>query len=68
MPSSVLTVIACIPIVAGWLGVYAVRYLTSRRRRVHAEQWAQLSASLSDLNADLDLVWAAEQERIRRYR
>ena len=68
MPTSVLTVIACLPIVGGWLGVYAGRYLTARRRRVHAEQWAQLSAFLSDLDADLDLAWAAEQERIRRYR
>ncbi len=68
MPSSVLTVIACTPVLAGWLGVYAGRYLTSRRRRVHAQQWAQMSAFLSDLDADLDLAWAAEQERIRRHR
>lgn len=68
MPSSVLTVIACAPILTGWLGVYAGRYLNRRRGRVHAEQWAQLSVFLSDLDADLDLTWEAEQERIRRYR
>ena len=68
MSSSVLTVIACTPIAAGWLGAYAGRHLTSRRRRVHAEQWAQLSVFLSDLDADLDVTWSAEQERIRRYR
>jgi hypothetical protein len=68
VPSSVLTVIACLPILAGWLGVYAGRYVTARRRQVHAEQWARLAASLSDLDAELDLAWAAEQERIRRYR
>jgi hypothetical protein len=63
-----LTLIACTPILAGWLGVWAARYLTGRRRRVRAARWARLAVFLSDLDADLDRAWAAEQERIRRYR
>jgi hypothetical protein len=64
----VQTVIACIPIVVGWLAVRACHYRLDRRRRVEAERWARLAAALSELDADLDRTWAAEQERIRRLR
>jgi hypothetical protein len=67
VPPSVQTVIACTPIVAGWLAVCVCRYLADRRRRVEAEQWARLTAALSELDANLDRSWAAEQERIRRH-
>lgn len=68
MQTSVLTVVASIPILVGWLAVSICQYQsTPRRRRQHAG-WAQLAPGLSELDTDLDLVWAAEQERIRRYR
>jgi hypothetical protein len=66
VPSTVLTAIACTPIVAGWLGVCVSRYLPGRRR-VHARQWTRIAAGLSELDAELDRAWAEEQERIRRY-
>jgi hypothetical protein len=53
--------------VAGWLAVCVCQYLSDRRRRIDAEQWARVTAALSELDADLDRTWAAEQERIRRH-
>ena len=71
MPSSLLTLIACSPILVGWLAICACRTWTrGRRRRQQARsraQWARLTAGLSDLDAHLDHAWAAERERIRRY-
>jgi hypothetical protein len=67
VPPSVQTAIACTPIVAGWLAVCVCQYRSDRRRRIGAEQWARLTAALSELDADLDRTWAAEQERIRRH-
>jgi hypothetical protein len=64
----VLTAIACAPILAGWLAVHAHRYLSGRRERRENAEWAQLAAGLAELDADLDRTWAAEQERMRRYR
>lgn len=68
MPPSVQTVIACTPIVVGWLAVCVCQYLSDRRRRRDAARWAQLAAALSELDADLDRSWAVEQERMRRHR
>jgi hypothetical protein len=65
--SSVLTVVACAPIAAGWLAVFVFRYVAVRREGRQDAKWTQLVAALSDLDADLDRIWAAEQERIRRY-
>ena len=62
-----LTAIACAPILLGWLVVYAYRYLSGRRERRECAQWAQLTAALADLDAELDRTWAVEEERIRRY-
>lgn len=67
MPTSVLTAIACTPIVAGWLAVGVCQFLSVRRRRLHGRQWALLAAGLSELDAELDRTWTEEQERIRRY-
>jgi hypothetical protein len=61
------TAIACTPIAVGWLAVRVCQYLSDRRRRAETEQWARLTAALSELDADLDRAWAAEAERIRRY-
>jgi hypothetical protein len=63
---SVLTLIACAPIVAGWVAVCVCQYLYDRRRRLNAAQWARLAPSLAELDAELDRGWAAERERIRR--
>jgi hypothetical protein len=68
VPASLLTLIVFTPILAGWLGVWLPRYLATRRSRVRALQWARLAIFMSDVDADLDRTWAAEQERIRRYR
>jgi hypothetical protein len=65
--SSVLTVIACSPILAGWAAVCVFQYLSLRRRRRQRAQWARLAATLTGLDAELDQIWAAEQERIRRH-
>ena len=71
MPSSLLTLSACSPIVVGWLVICACRAWTSSRRRRqqarHQAQWARLTAGLSDLDDHLDRACAAERERIRRY-
>jgi hypothetical protein len=67
VPPSVQTAIACAPIVVGWVAVCVCRYWSDLRRRAEAEQWARLAAALSELDADLDHAWAAEQDRIRRY-
>jgi hypothetical protein len=68
VPSSVLTMIACTPILAGWLGVCVCQYRSARRRRLDEAQWAGLASGLAELDAELDRAWAEEQERIRRYR
>jgi hypothetical protein len=72
VPSSLLTLIACSPIMAGWLAIYGCRFwAVGRQRRQEARrqaEWARLTARLSELDAHLDRAWAAEQERIRRYR
>ena len=67
MGSSVVTVVACTPILAGWLAVCVFRYLAVRRRRRQDAEWTGLAAALSDLDTELDRTWAAEQERTRRY-
>ncbi len=71
MHSSLLTVIACTPILGGWIAVTVCHYrLTARRRRECAE-WARLAAGVSgltELDAVLDRAWGDEQEWIRRYR
>jgi hypothetical protein len=71
VPSSLLTLIACSPIIIGWLAVYACRrWSGSNQRREaarHAAQWERLTAQLSELDAHLDRAWAVERERIRRY-
>jgi hypothetical protein len=67
MGSSVLTVVACTPILAGWLAVCLFQCLAVRRRRRQDAEWTRLAAALSDLDAELDHTWAAEQERMRRY-
>jgi hypothetical protein len=63
---SVLTLIACTPIVAGWVAVCVCQYQYDRRRRLSAAQWARLAPRLAELDAELDRSWADEQERIRR--
>lgn len=72
MPPSLLTVIACSPILVGWLAAYACRlWARGRRRRQQASrqaQWTGIAQGLSDLDADLDATWTTEKERIRRYR
>jgi hypothetical protein len=65
--SSVVTVVACAPILVGWLAVCAFRYLAGRRQRRQETEWTRLVAALSDLDAELDRTWAAEREWIRRY-
>jgi hypothetical protein len=67
MGSSVLTVVACTPILAGWLAVRVFHCLAVRRRRRQDAEWTALAAALSDLDTELDRTWAAERERIRRY-
>jgi hypothetical protein len=71
VPSSLLTLIACSPILLGWLAIYACRtWVNGRGRRQQARseaQWDRLTAGLSDLDAHLDQAWADERERIRRY-
>lgn len=71
MDSSVLTLIACTPVLGGWIAVITCRFLsTARRKREHAE-WARLAAGVSGLtalDADLDRVWGDEQEWSRRNR
>jgi hypothetical protein len=68
VPSSVVTVIACAPILTAWLAVLVYRYQATRRLRREHEQWTRLIAGLSELDAELDRSWTAEEERIRRYR
>lgn len=68
MNSTVLTVIACSPIVIAWLAVCVYHCLAVRRRRRQHAEWARLAVSLADLDADLDRAWTAEKERIWRYR
>jgi hypothetical protein len=67
-----LTLIACSPILIGWLAVYACRGWSggrSRRQQARCQaQWARIAAALSDLDAELDRTWAAEKERIERSR
>ena len=61
-------VIMCATMLAAVVAVSVIWYLSHRRlRRQHAE-WERLRAALSELDTDLDRLWAAEQERIRRYR
>ena len=67
MSPSVPTVVACTLIVAGWLAACVCQYRYDRRRRLNAAGWARLAASLTELDAELDRTWTAEQERIRRY-
>ncbi|HEX9040863.1 MAG TPA: hypothetical protein VF838_07510 [Trebonia sp.] len=71
MGSSVLSLIACTPILGGWIAVTVCHYrLTARRRRESAE-WAWLAegvSGLAEVDADLDRAWDDEQEWIRRYR
>lgn len=67
MPPSVLTVIACTPILAGWIAVSVVEYRSGHRRRRQAAEWSRFTAGQSELDAELDRAWAAEAERIRRY-
>jgi hypothetical protein len=71
VPTSLLTLIACSPILLGWLAVYACRtWVKDRGRRQQATsraQWDRLAARHSDLDAQLDRAWAAERERIQRY-
>ncbi len=71
MDSSLLTVIACTPVLGGWIAVTVCHYrLTARRRRECAE-WARLAegvSGLAEVDTDLDRAWGDEQEWIRRYR
>jgi hypothetical protein len=71
VPSSLLTLIACSPIIIGWLAVYACRRWSgsSQRRQAarHEAEWDRLTAGLSELDAHLDRAWIAERERIQRY-
>jgi hypothetical protein len=68
VPSSVLTLIACTPILIAWLAVYVYRSRATRRLRREQGEWTRLTAGLSELDAELDHAWTDEQERIRRYR
>jgi hypothetical protein len=67
MGSTMLEVIVCAPIVAGWLIVcgpwYLSRHLARRRRRRELAAWIRLSPGLAELDADLDRTWAQERER-----
>jgi hypothetical protein len=66
--SSVLTLIACTPILVAWLAVFGYRSRATRRRRREQAEWTWLAAGLSELDAELDRAWTDEQDRIRRYR
>jgi hypothetical protein len=68
---SLLNVIVCAPVLAGWLALcgpwYLARYLMRRRWRREGAEWARLTAEESELDADLDRTWTAEHERTRRH-
>ncbi len=63
-----LNLIACAPILTAWLAVCGTWYQSRRQARREQVEWEQLSPALSQLDADLDRTWVAEEERIRRYR
>jgi hypothetical protein len=69
--SSVLILIACTPVLAGWVAVTVVHRRAQARSGRERAEWVRLAEGVSDLtelDADLDRAWGNEQERIRRYR
>jgi hypothetical protein len=71
MNSGALTLIACTPLVGGWIAVTLCHYRLAARRRRERAAWARLAervSGLPELDADLDRAWGDEQEWIRRYR
>ena len=71
MGFSLVNVLVCAPVLAGWLALcgpgYLARFLLWRRQGRERAEWARLTAAESALDADLDRAWTAEHERIRRY-
>ena len=66
MQSAMLTLAACAPILAGWLTAGVCRLVVQRRRgRREDAAWERLTAGLTGLDAKLDRIWAAGQDRTR---
>jgi hypothetical protein len=69
--SSALTLIACAPVLGGWVTVTVCHYRSAARHRRERAEWARLAegvSGLAELDACLDRAWGDEQERIRRHR
>lgn len=66
VPSTILGLV--VPI--GWMAVgwYCTVATRRRERRAAARnaEWTAMAATLRDLDHHLDLVWAAEAQRLRR--
>jgi hypothetical protein len=62
-----LEVLICAPILIAWLLLcgrwYLSRHLARRRRRRELVAWMRMSPGISELDADLDRTWTANQER-----
>lgn len=67
MHFSLLSLVSCVVVAVVAVGVRWHCWYAVRRRDRRREEWARLSVELRGLDADLDQVWAAEVERLRRH-
>lgn len=68
MHVGVLNMIISAAVVLAWIALAGYCRRCTRRREARHAEWARLAPSLSELDADLDLIWAAESARIGRDR
>ncbi len=66
MHFSMLNVILFAAVVACWSALGWYSFLSERRRSRQQAEWTRAAAAMSGLDAELDRVWAAENERIKR--
>lgn len=60
MQFSVLNLMLCLVVAAGWIAVGGYWRLAARRRAREQAEWAAMEASLCDPDVELNLVWANE--------
>jgi hypothetical protein len=72
MGSIMWELIACAPILIGWLVLcgpwYLSRHLARRRRRRELMAWIRLSPGLTELDAHLERTWTQSQGHHRTER
>jgi hypothetical protein len=65
---TVLAVVLCAALVAAASAVARCCLRGARRRERQRAEWEQVAPGLLELDDELDRMWAAEQEWLRRHR